>query len=69
MKTDQGGNVQAPGETRFFMCAAGWELQRDPVGLKEDMAEHYYTFTPFAAFLRSDLTERWSFLKEDVDVV
>lgn len=49
------------------MRAAGWELRRDLVGLKEDMTEHYYLFIPIAAFL-SDLTEHWSFLKDYVNV-
>lgn len=67
MKTDQRGNVQSLEESSFFMRAAGWELRRDLVGLKEDMTERYYPFTPIAAFL-SDLTEHWSFLKDYVNV-
>lgn len=67
MKTDQRGNVQSLEESSFFMRATGWELRRDLVGVKEDMTEHYYLFTPIAAFL-SDLTEHRSFLKDYVNV-
>lgn len=61
--------MQALGKSSFLIHTAGWgDLQRYPVGLKVDMTEHYYTFTPIAAFL-SDLTEHWSFIKEYVDIV